>query len=102
MSPEGLQNDTPVKHFLGTINYCGILVGPAFGDLARPLVEVTKKGVDFKWTDEHTQAVKTLKDKLVNYVTLQVPDPAKPYAVKLKAAGYAVGAVLEQEDHWAS
>ena len=95
--PEELQNGTQAKQSLGTINYCRMFRGPAFADLAKPLVELTKKGVDFKWTDEHTHAVKTLKGKLVNYVTLQVPDPAKPYVLKSDASGYAVGAVREQE-----
>ena len=72
-------------------------MGPAFADLARPVVELTKKGVDFKWTNEHTQAMKKLDDKLVNYVTLQVPDPTKPHVLKADASAYAVGALLEQE-----
>lgn len=33
----------------------------------------------------------------MNYVTLQVPDPATPYVLKSDASGYAVGAVLEQD-----
>lgn len=72
-------------------------MGPAFADLARPLVELTKKGADFKWTQEHTQAVKTVKDKLVNYMMLQMPDPAKRYALESGASGYAVGAASKQE-----
>lgn len=42
-----------------------MFMGPAFADLAIPLVELTTKGVDFESTDEHIKAVKTLKDKLV-------------------------------------
>ena len=41
--------------------------------------------------------MKSLKEKLVNCVTLQVPDPAKPYVLKSDASRYAVRAVLEQE-----
>ena len=80
--PEELQNDTQVKQFLGTTNYCRMFMGPAFADLVRPLVDLAKKGVEFKWTDAHKHAVKALKDKLVNYLTLQVPDPAKQYVLK--------------------
>ena len=72
-------------------------MGPALAALARPLVELSKKGVGFNWTREHTQAVRTLKDKLVNYVALQMPDPAKPYERKSDALGYAVEAVLERQ-----
>lgn len=69
----------------------------AVTELASPLVELTRESVDFKWTDEHTQAVKTLNHKLLNYVTLQVPDPAKPCALKSDALGYAVRSVPEEE-----
>ena len=101
--PEVLQNDTQVKQFLGTINYCQMCMGPAFVDLARPLVELTRKGVDLKSTDEPTQAAKTLNDKLVNYLALQMPDPAKPYALKSLASGYAVEqCYTKREYYWAS
>lgn len=96
--PEKLENDTQVKQFLGTINYCRMFMGPAFAELARPLVELTKKDAAFNWTEEHTTAVKRLKEQLINYVTLQVPDPNKPYVLKTDASGYAVGAVLEQDN----
>ena len=95
--PEELNNDTQVKQFLGTVNYCRMFMGTRFADIARPLIELTKKGVEFKWTKEHTSAVKALKDKLINYVTLQLPDIKKPYVLKTDASGYAVGAVLEQD-----
>lgn len=95
--PEELTNESQVKQFLGTVNYCRMFMGPAFADLAKPLVELTKKGVDFKWENKHTQALKALKHQLANYVTLQMPDPAKPFVLKTDASGYAVGAVLEQE-----
>ena len=95
--PEILQNDTQVKQFLGTVNYCRMFMGPAFADIARPLVELTKKETPFEWKDKHTAAVKTLKNLLINYVTLQVPDPSKPYVLRTDASGYAVGGVLEQD-----
>ena len=70
-SPQDQQNDIQVKQFLELISCCGIFMTSAFADLAIRLLELTKKGVDFKWTEEHTQAVKTPKEKLINYVTLQ-------------------------------
>lgn len=95
--PETLHNDSQVKQFLGTVNYCRMFMGTKFAEIARPLVELTKKGNEFKWTDEHTAAIRALKDKLINYVTLQIPDSSKPFVIKTDASGYAVGAVLEQE-----
>ncbi|CDJ47787.1 OSJNBa0042F21.10 protein, related [Eimeria brunetti] len=95
--PEELHNDTQVKQFLGTVNYCRMFMGPAFADMARPLVELTKKDAPFVWTEKHTAAVKALKHTLVNYTTLQTPDVKKPYVLRTDASGYSVGGVLEQD-----
>ena len=97
--PEVLDNDTQVKQFLGTINYCRMFMGAEFTDLAKPLIDLTKKGTEFKWKQEHTAAVRALKERLMNYTTLQIPDPRKPFVLRTDASGYAVGAVLEQEGH---
>jgi len=95
--PEQLENDTQVKQFLGTLNYCRMFMGMEYTELALPLLELTKKGVEFVWTDEHTKSVQELKKRLVNYTTLQIPDSSKPYELWTDASGYAIGAVLEQE-----
>ncbi|CDJ46910.1 hypothetical protein EBH_0069490, partial [Eimeria brunetti] len=95
--PEELHNDTQVKQFLGTVNYCRMFMGPAFADMARSLVEITKKDAPFVWTGKHTAAVEALKHTLVNYTTLQTPDAKKPYLLRTDAPGYAVGSVLEQD-----
>ena len=76
--PEALNNDTQVKQFLGTVNYCRMFMGPAFSELGKPLVELTKKSQSFKWTEEHTNSVRALKRQLVTFTVLQTPDPSKP------------------------
>ncbi|CDJ68079.1 OSJNBa0042D13.18 protein, related, partial [Eimeria necatrix] len=70
--PEVLQNETQIRQFLGTVNYCRMFMGPEFARVARPLVDLTRKGVPFQWTDAHTQAVRHLKQRLVDYTTLQI------------------------------
>ncbi|CDJ67830.1 hypothetical protein ENH_00042440 [Eimeria necatrix] len=95
-TPEVLQNETQIRQFLGTVNYCRMFMGPDFARVARPLVDLTRKGVPFQWTDAHTQAVRHLKQRLVDYTTLQIPDTTKPFELYTDASGYAVGAVLEQ------
>ncbi|CDJ49131.1 hypothetical protein EBH_0082110 [Eimeria brunetti] len=74
-----------------------MFLGPAFADMARPLVELTKKDAPFVWTEKHTAAVKALKHTLVNYTTLQTPDAKSPYVLRTDAPGYALGGVLEQD-----
>lgn len=95
--PEELSNDTQVRQFLGTVNYCRMFMGPSFADIARPLVRLTKKGVPFRWEEEHTSAVRKLKERLIHYTVLQMPNPKRPYELYTDASGYAVGAVLEQD-----
>ena len=95
--PETLQNETQVRQFMGAINYCRMFMGPAFTDIARPLFDLMRKDTPFSWTAQHTAAVKALKERLIHYTTLQVPDPSKPYVLRTDASGYALGAVLEQE-----
>ncbi|CDJ62087.1 OSJNBa0042D13.18 protein, related [Eimeria necatrix] len=95
--PEVLENGTQVRQFLDTINYCRMFMGPDYADVARPLVDLTRKDVSFKWTELHTQAVRQLKQRLIDFTTLQVPDTTKPFELYTDASGYAIGAVLEQD-----
>ena len=76
--PDILTNETQVRQFLGTVNYCRMFMGPRFADTARPLVELTRKGVSFAWGPSHASAVRQLKRLLAEYTTLQVPDSTKP------------------------
>ena len=95
--PEQLTNITQVRQFLGAINYCRMFMGPAYTVMAQPLFDLLKKDVVFEWKPEHTAAVQALKQQLINYTTLQVPDPSKPFTLRTDASGFAIGAVLEQE-----
>ena len=95
--PTVLTNDTQVRQFLGTVNYCRNFMGPEFAVMARPLLHLVKHGVAFEWTDEHTAAIKALKERLINYTRLSLPDLSKPFVLRTDASGYAIGAVLEQD-----
>ncbi|KAL8441914.1 hypothetical protein Emed_007451 [Eimeria media] len=95
--PEKLLNDTQVKQFLGLVGFVRLFMGTRFADMAQPLSDLTKKGVPFVWTEEHTKAVQMLKNRLVHYTLLQLPDPSKPYVLWTDASVYALGAVLLQD-----
>lgn len=96
--PEVLCNDTQVRQFLGCTTIVRPFTGPDFARLARPLVALTKKGVIFQWTQQHTDAVRAIKDRVINYVTLKPADITKPFALYSDASGFAIGAVLLQEN----
>ncbi|CDI78777.1 hypothetical protein EPH_0048820 [Eimeria praecox] len=56
-----------VRQFLGTVNFCRMLMEPRFADTSRPLVELTRKGVSFAWVPSDTSAVRQLKRLLAEY-----------------------------------
>ncbi|CDI86681.1 OSJNBa0042D13.18 protein, related [Eimeria praecox] len=87
--PDVLANETQVRQFLSTVNYCRMFMGLAFADTARPLVELTRQGTPFFWGAPHTAAVRRLKKLLAEYTTLQIRDLTRPYTLYTDASGYA-------------
>lgn len=93
--PEVLTDEVQVQ-FLGTVNYCRMFMGPDFATVTLPLVNLIRRGATIQWTEEHTKAVRKLKQRLIDYTILQIPDTSKPFQLYIDASGYAVGAILEQ------
>jgi hypothetical protein len=69
-----------------------------YSDLARPLIDLTKKDVQFLWTDACNESFLTLKDCFLHQPVLQNPDPTRQFAVATDASLVATGAVLLQTD----
>ena len=94
---ELLQLKTPkVKQFLGLIGYHRKFV-PRFSDLARPLNALTRKNVEFKWTQICQESFDLLKISLMTEPILTYPDPNLPYVLVTDASKYALACVLTQE-----
>ncbi|KAL8440066.1 hypothetical protein Efla_004050 [Eimeria flavescens] len=87
-----------VMQFLGTVNYCRMFMGPDFAEVARPLMDLTKKGKPYIWEGKHAAAVRALKHRLLKCNVLQIPDREKPYVLKSDASAFAIGGVLEQDE----
>eukprot|EP01047_Picozoa_sp_COSAG01_P124376 COSAG01_NODE_53352_length_339_cov_21.116667_2_plen_63_part_01 len=45
-------------------------------EIQNPLNELTKKGIEWKWTDAHEQAWLKLKRALMTFPVLRIFDPA--------------------------
>ncbi|CDJ50722.1 hypothetical protein EBH_0086260 [Eimeria brunetti] len=75
-----------------------MFIGPDYAEVARPLVDLTRKDSRSHWTELHTQAVRMLKQRLIDYTTLQVPYTTKPSDPYTDASGYTIGRVLEQAE----
>ena len=67
--------------------------------MAAPLNTLTRKGINFEWTNKCEEASNALKRKFTLYPVLTMPDPEKPFQIEADASKYATGAVLTQLDN---
>jgi hypothetical protein len=59
---------------------------------------VKKRHKSFHWTEEAENIFNLLKRKTTKQPVLVMPDFQKTFQVKCNASGFAIGAVLSQED----
>jgi hypothetical protein len=83
--------------FLGFCNFYQNFISH-YSDLTRPLIDLTKKDVQFLWTDACNNSFLALKDCFLCQPVLQNPDPTRQFAVATDASLIATGAVLLQTD----
>jgi hypothetical protein len=69
-----------------------------FTQLARPLTELTKKDTPFVWTQERTDALKQLIQKVTSAPVLAYPDPQEQFELEVDASLFAIGAILFQRN----
>jgi hypothetical protein len=89
-------NVTHVRAFLGTAGYYRRFIRD-FSAIAAPLSDLTKDGQRFEWGAKEDAAFQKLKTALSKEPILVLPDPNVPYVVNTDASGFAVGAVLQQD-----
>jgi hypothetical protein len=68
-----------------------------FSKIARPMIALLAKKVEFKWTLECQESFETLKKKLTMAPVLIMPDVHKPFSVYYDASYTGLGCVLMQE-----
>jgi hypothetical protein len=92
-----LKSVREVRQALGILGYQRLFI-KGFAQLARPLTELTKKSVPFKWTEQCRQSL----DKLIALVTsspvLAYPDFSRQFEMEVDASAFAVGGILFQRD----
>jgi hypothetical protein len=92
------KNLTDVRAFLGTTGFMRIWI-KNYSALARPLVNLTRKGQPFLWTEEHDHAMKTLKDAVIHSPALISIDYSseRPIYVGIDSSPRGVGWILSQD-----
>ena len=56
---------TEVRSFIGMTTYCAKFI-PNFSDITKPLRELTKKNVNFKWTEKERESFEQIKQMLTS------------------------------------
>jgi hypothetical protein len=87
---------THVRAFLGTAGYYRKFIKD-FSAIAAPLSDLTKESQKFVWSAAAEAAFQRLKSALSQGPILALPDPNLPYVINTDASGFAIGAVLQQD-----
>jgi hypothetical protein len=95
--PHELTKVKEVRSILGILGYQRPFI-PNFTNIAKPLTNLTKKDVTFRWTPECRTALNTLIAIILNNPLLKQPDRTKPFTLQVETSAFATGAILTQLD----
>ena len=85
-----------IRSFLGLASYYRKFI-KGFSQLAKPMTDLTKNKVTWRWGDVEANSFKALKVAMATAPILRLPDFDKQFVVTTDASDVAVGAILEQD-----
>ena len=91
-----------VQKFLGLANYYRQFV-KNFAKIAKPLHEITRKGMKWSWGEKQQRAFEELKERFKKEPVLVTPDLDKEMRVEADALDFAMGEVLSmkcEDERW--
>ena len=89
------KNLKETRRFLGMTGFYRKCI-ERYAHIAAPLTQLTRKDVDFSWTNDCQEAFDNLKLRLSTAPVLHKADLNLPYELHTDASGIAVGAALHQ------
>ncbi|KAK3105891.1 hypothetical protein FSP39_008017 [Pinctada imbricata] len=87
------QTKSEIQSFLGLAGYYRRFIAN-FSQIAQPLVNLTRKGVQFIWGDECQNSFEKLKEKLTSAPVLSFPTTDGMFILDTDASSNSIGAVL--------
>jgi hypothetical protein len=85
-----------VKSFLGLTGYYRKFIH-RYSEVALPLTELTKNSVAWVWGEGQQRAFEELKSRLLSAPVLAHPNPSSQFILNTDASGFAIAAVLSQQ-----
>ena len=82
-----------VKSFLGFANYYRRFIRN-YSNIACPLINLTKKNQEWKWSSPCQKAFDQLKEEFSKQPVLSLPNLNKPFAIATDASKDASGGIL--------
>jgi reverse transcriptase-like protein len=86
---------TEVWQFLGFTGYYRYFV-PNYSKIARPLLDLTKKAINWHWGPKQMKAFETLKTLMCRKPILVQPNFNKRFYLQMDTSAYGMGAILLQ------
>ncbi|GJX72492.1 retrotransposon protein, putative, ty3-gypsy subclass [Tanacetum coccineum] len=84
---------TEIRQFLGLAGYYRRFI-KGFSKIAKPIMKLTQKNMNFDWTEKAEAAFQLLKQKLCSALILSLPEDSENFVVYCHASCKGLGAVL--------
>jgi hypothetical protein len=95
MSWKTPENVKDIQMFIGLASYYRQYL-KSFSTIAAPLIKLTRKHVNFEWTDQCETAFRTIKQALCEAPVLAYPKPGLPYILDCDVSDLGVGGIISQ------